>query len=109
MTIDVAELRRLIQEATPGPWEVSLTTVVRGPGLPDTPVALLRAEVEGRDRACAMFRGSLHGENATLAAAAVAALPSLLDRLEALEAAIVELERELATYRTVKKEPADAV
>ena len=75
--IDRAELRRLLAEATPGPWvaEVSGTT---------GPVVMDVQSVSALDHVakCPHYRGSADSE---LIAAAVNALPDLLDALEKAE------------------------
>ena len=91
--IDRAELRRLLDEATPRPWvaEVSGTT---------GPVVMDVQSVSALDHVakCPHYRGSADSE---LIAAAVNALPGLLDALEkaeghrdSLAATLIEVQRE---------------
>jgi hypothetical protein len=91
--IDRDELRRLLAEATPGPWvaEVSGTT---------GPVVMDAQSVSAFDHVakCPHYRGSADSE---LIAAAVNALPDLLDALEkaeghrdSLAATLIEVQRE---------------
>lgn len=77
MTVDTAELRRLLAEATPGPWRTEVGGQVWSWVRPN-----------GR-RFVATTRYRTHPEdapNAALIVAAVNALPGLLDRIEELEA-----------------------
>ena len=99
--IDRAELRRLLGEATPRPWvaEASGTT---------GPVVMDVQSVSALDHVakCPHYRGSADSE---LIAAAVNALPDLLDALEkaeghrdSLAATLIEVQREkLAPERAI--------
>ena len=90
--IDRDELRRLLAEATPGPWvaEVSGTT---------GPVVMDAQSVSAFDHVakCPHYRGSADSE---LIAAAANALPGLLDQLDAAEAALARV-RELHTRESL--------
>ena len=88
--VDRAELRRLLDEATPRPWtaEFSGTT---------GPVVMDVQSVSALDHVakCPHYRGSADSE---LIAAAVNALPDLLDALDVAESAI---ERVRALHRPI--------
>ena len=101
--VDRAELRRLLDEATPRPWtaEFSGTT---------GPVVMDVQSVSALDHVakCPHYRGSADSE---LIAAAVNALPGLLDALEkaeghrdSLAATLIEVQREkLALERAIER------
>ena len=84
----LAELRRLLEEATPGPWHAW----DRGIGYE------VHTEVEHNPIRCdplnSGFRETFGGPDAHLIVSAVNALPSLLDQLDAAEAALARV-REL--------------
>ena len=88
---DRTELRRLLDEATPGPWHAW----DRGIGYE------VHTEVEHNPIRCDPLNSGLRetfgGQDARLIAAAANALPGLLDQLDAAEAALArvrELHRE---------------
>lgn len=100
--LDLAELRRLLAEATPGPWRVAHVPDDRDPA---EYLAELLSYGSGRCWGLAVpiddatdindeakfpsitGNGPTSEQNARLIAAAVNALPALLDRLEAAESA----------------------
>ena len=99
-TPDVAELRRLLDEATPRPWHAW----DRGIGFE------VHTEAEHNPIRCdplnSGFRETFCGPDARLIAAAVNALPTLLDRLahmtEARDNARAEVERLTAKVERVR-------
>ena len=90
----LAELRRLLEEATPRPWHAWN----RGIGYE------VHTEVEHNPIRCdplnSGFRETFGGQDAQLIAAAANALPGLLDQLDAAEAALARV-RELHTRESL--------
>lgn len=76
-----AELRQLLAEATPGPWE---TRVVREPYTDPTP-ALVVPSRGGHDPWWSLLFSDNADEDAALIVAAVNALPALLDVAKAAQ------------------------
>lgn len=85
------ELRRLLAEATPGPWVAEVSG-------PTGPVVMDAQSVSALDHVakCPHYRGSADSE---LIAAAVNALPDLLDALEKAEAHRDSLAATLIEHR----------
>lgn len=83
MKIDVAELKRLAQKATPGPWAYDADEgVVFGPG--DAPIADARGYGTGLPGW--KLRARIDANGGLIAAANPQAILALIERLETLEA-----------------------
>lgn len=91
MTIDIKELRRLTQAATPGPW-INYGRQPNAPGVPHSAVAAKTLLARVYSEAYGDFRQETANAN-LIAAANPAAISELLDRLEAAE-------RDRATFIT---------
>ena len=98
-SVDLAELRRLHEAATPGPWEVyshqsgnaegcyvSVEADARGVLFDTLNAGSVRTIYSPEDNESGWFEEGESADNLRLAVAARNALPSLLDRLEAAEA-----------------------
>jgi hypothetical protein len=82
VTVDRAELRKLLAEATPGRWRPTKYTG--------------GAQVDGPSYCVAdCIESEHHDADAALIAAAVNALPDLLDELDALRVRVAELESDV--------------
>jgi hypothetical protein len=98
MSLDINELRRLLAEATPGPWEYSPSDSYcdcgKGCETPatcdDWYTACTASVPQAHTVDCGDYFG-LSDNNAALIVAAVNALPALLDRIEKLEGALTKL------------------
>lgn len=99
MTIDTEKLRALLAAATPGPWRAGTVETWNVYADPNGDVM-----APGLGRVVAqMNRHYPHSNDAALIAAAVNALPELLDALEAAEAKRLTLARASAgSTRTCK-------
>ena len=83
MTIDIDQLRRLVQAATPGPW-TNYGRIPNAPGVPHSAIAAKTLLARVYSEAYGDFRQET--ANASfIAAANPAAVLELLDRLEAAE------------------------
>ena len=98
---DTYHLRALLAAATPGPWECEYLPA------PDNFHRLTAPSVPGAFAVA--YVESCYDMDVSLIAAAVNALPTLLDRLDALEAVAVAAREAFGTYLpTAKCEPGHA-
>lgn len=92
--IDLDELERLYQEATPGPWKAgrnrSIVWYSPAPDVWRSVADCVRVTVKSSKR---------HKENAKLIAAMHEALPELIAENRALQERVRELEAELEVYK----------
>ena len=99
---DRTELRLLLEEATPGPWHAWN----RGIGFE------VHTEAEHNPIRCdplnSGFRETFSGPDAHLIAAAVNALPTLLDALDAAEAALARVRELHSSSGTAESQGYDA-
>lgn len=110
--IDRAELRRLAEAASPGPWAVSDDTKRGRPYCVDTPWSdatgsglNLIAEVhEGAPRETLAETDNAKGANAAFIAASRTAVPALLDALDAAEAERDDFDQQVQQYRERNRE-----
>jgi hypothetical protein len=96
----IKRLRELLAKATPGPWRWDGMSIDQltdcGEGYPlDVYPNSIEVLDMGCDGDCAGCPGWVSHDDADLACEAVSALPALLDRLEASEARVKELEAQV--------------